>query len=40
MSTEILGRKISGPFTIPSGIVATDVSVLKLISQEVPEIGF
>ncbi len=32
-------KKISGPFTIPSGIVATEVSVLEKIANEIPEIG-
>ncbi len=32
-------KEISGPFTIPSGIVATEVSVLEKIANEIPEIG-
>ena len=32
-------KEISGPFTIPSGIVATEVSVLEKIANEVPEVG-
>lgn len=36
---KLFGKKISAPFTIPSGIVATEVSVLEKIANEVPEIG-
>ena len=36
---KFLGKKISGPFTIPSGIVATRVPVMEKIAGEVPEIG-
>ncbi len=36
---ELFGKKISGPFTIPSGIVATDVSVIEKIANEIPQIG-
>ncbi|TSA55768.1 dihydroorotate dehydrogenase [bacterium] len=36
---KLFGKEISGPFTIPSGIVATEVSVLEKIANEVPEIG-
>ncbi len=32
-------KKISGPFTIPSGVVTTETSVLEKIAQEIPEIG-
>lgn len=32
-------KGISGPFTVPSGIVATEVSVLEKIANEIPEIG-
>lgn len=36
---RLLGKEISGPFTIPAGIVATEVSVLKRIADEIPEVG-
>ena len=36
---QFLGKTISGPFTIPSGVVATKVSVLEKIAWEVPAIG-
>ncbi len=39
MEYEILGKKISGPFTIPSGILTTQISVLEKIAKEIPEIG-
>jgi len=32
-------KEISGPFTIPSGIVTAEVSVLERIANEIPEIG-
>ncbi|PID55616.1 dihydroorotate dehydrogenase [candidate division KSB3 bacterium] len=34
-----LGKKISGPFTIPSGVIATSVNILERIAREIPEIG-
>ena len=36
---RLFGKKVSGPFTIPSGIVATDASVLEKVANEIPEIG-
>ena len=39
MTYQIFGKKITGPFTIPSGIVATEVPVLEKIAKEIPEIG-
>ncbi|MBT9174071.1 MAG: Dihydroorotate dehydrogenase B (NAD(+)), catalytic subunit [Syntrophomonadaceae bacterium] len=36
---KFFGKEISGLFTIPSGIVATEVSVLERIAKEIPEIG-
>jgi len=35
----LYGKEISGPFTIPSGIVTTGVSTLERIAREIPEIG-
>ncbi len=32
-------KEISGPFTIPSGVITTEVPVLQKIAEEVPEIG-
>ena len=34
-----IGSKKVMPFTIPSGIVTTEVSCLERIAQEIPEIG-
>lgn len=34
-----LRKKISGIFTIPSGIITTDVKVLEKIANEIPQIG-
>ena len=36
---KIFNKKISGPFTIPSGIVTTGISILEKIANEIPEIG-
>jgi dihydroorotate dehydrogenase subfamily 1 len=34
-----LGKKISGQFTIPSGIITTNINTIERIMQEIPEIG-
>lgn len=39
MKYKILNKEISGPFTIPSGIVATELPLLEKIANEIPEIG-
>lgn len=39
MNYEFLGKKISGEFTIPSGILTTDIKVVESIANEIPEIG-
>lgn len=39
MNCNFLGKKISGIFTIPSGIVAAAANVLEKIANEIPEIG-
>ncbi len=39
MSIEFLGKTISGPFTIPSGIVATAVPIIEYIMSHVPQVG-
>ncbi|MDD5147467.1 MAG: tRNA-dihydrouridine synthase [Candidatus Daviesbacteria bacterium] len=36
---ELFGKKISGIFTIPAGIVNTEAEVLEKIGNEIPEIG-
>jgi len=36
---KIFNKEISGTFSIPSGIVATEVSTLEKIANEIPEIG-
>lgn len=38
MKYSFCGKEISGPFTIPSGVVATEISVMEKIS-EIDEIG-
>lgn len=39
MSIDFLGKRISGAFTIPSGIVATAVPIIDYLFRHVPEIG-
>ena len=39
MSIEFLGKTVSGPFTIPSGIVTTAPSIIQRVMDEIPEIG-
>ena len=36
---QLFGKEISGPFTILSGIVATETSVLEWCANEIPELG-
>jgi dihydroorotate dehydrogenase len=38
-STVFLGKPISGPFTIPSGIVATAIPIIEHIFRAMPEVG-
>jgi len=39
VNIQFLGRSLSGPFTIPSGIVSTAVPVIQYIFDQIPEIG-
>lgn len=39
MSYTFLGKYISGEFTVPSGIITTDIKVVEKIANEVPEVG-
>ncbi len=39
MEYSFLGKKISGRFTIPSGIVTTSPKIIQKIANEIPEIG-
>ena len=39
MTIEFLGKSLSGPFTIPSGIVSTAPSIIQRIFDDLPEIG-
>lgn len=36
---KIFNKTISGPFTIPSGIVTTEVSIIEKLANEIPELG-
>ena len=39
MKTIFLGKEISGQFTIPSGIITTNVKLIERVAKEIPEIG-
>ena len=39
MKINFLGKTLSGPFTIPSGIVATAIPIIEYLFQRVPQIG-
>ena len=39
MTTEFLGKNVSGPFTVPSGIVTTTTSIIQNIFDQLPQIG-
>ncbi len=39
MSTQFFGKTLSGPFTIPSGIVSTAVPIIQYIFDHIPEVG-
>jgi dihydroorotate dehydrogenase subfamily 1 len=39
LSTELFGKTLSGPFTIPSGIVTTAVPIIQYIFDHMPEVG-
>ena len=39
MLTEFLGKQLSGPFTIPSGIVTTTPSIIQRVIDTMPEVG-
>jgi dihydroorotate dehydrogenase subfamily 1 len=39
LTTEFLGKQLSGPFTIPSGIVTTAPSIIQRVIDTIPEIG-
>ena len=39
MNTEFLGKQLSGPFTIPSGIVTTAPAIIQRVIDTMPEIG-
>ncbi len=39
MNTAFFGKTLSGPFTIPSGIVTTAVPIMQYVFDHVPEVG-
>jgi dihydroorotate dehydrogenase subfamily 1 len=39
LTTEFFGKTLSGPFTIPSGIVTTATPIIQYIFDHMPEVG-
>ena len=39
LKSEFLGKKISGPFTVPSGIVTCSTNIIRRFFELVPEVG-
>lgn len=39
LRTDFLGKTISGPFTIPSGIVATALPIIEYVFRNIPQVG-
>ena len=39
MTYEFLGKNLSGPFTIPSGIVTTAPSIIQRVLRDIPAVG-
>ena len=39
MNTEFFGKTLSGPFTMPSGIVTTATPIIQYIFDHMPEVG-
>jgi len=39
LNTEFFGKTLSGPFTIPSGIVTTATSIIQYVFDHMPEVG-
>lgn len=39
MTSEFLGKKLSGPYTIPSGIVTTASSIIQYVIDTMPQVG-
>ena len=39
MKTEFLGKTLSGPFTVPSGIVTCSANIIQRVFDTMPEVG-
>lgn len=39
MTIDFLGKTLSGPFTVPSGIVTTSSTIIQFVFDHIPEIG-
>jgi len=39
LKTEFLGKTLSGPFTVPSGVVTTATSIIQYVFDNMPQVG-
>lgn len=39
LTTKFLGKNLSGPYTIPSGIVTTSASIIQYVIDRMPQVG-
>ena len=39
LKTEFLGKSLSGPFTVPSGIVTCSANIIQRFFDQIPEVG-
>lgn len=39
LTTKFLGKNLSGPYTIPSGIVTTSTSIIQYVIDRMPQVG-
>ena len=39
MKIEFLGKTLSGPFTVPSGIVTCSANIIQRVFDTMPEVG-
>jgi len=37
--TDFFGKRVSGPFTIPSGIITTNTRTMKRVANDIPQVG-
>jgi dihydroorotate dehydrogenase subfamily 1 len=39
LNTKFLGKTLSGPFTVPSGVVTTATSIIQYVFDHMPQVG-